>query len=224
MLKKSTFRFILLLSIIFALSLSACGDGDEVSSVPTAENTPTSEPTNTPTEEPTETPEPTDTATPEPTETPEPTDTATPTRTPTPEPTETLEPTETAEPTTAPTSAATTAPTVTAEATDDNGGSAFPLPLPSGAPASEWNGLPIMPQAIAGNEGDGSYYYTVGASVSEIQSYYQTQMAPLGWSLLATGEGQNGATFMIFQNANGESASVSIFTVDANTRYVFLVR
>jgi hypothetical protein len=80
-----------------------------------------------------------------------------------------------------------------------------------------------MPQAIAGQEGDGSYYYTVGATVSEIQSYYQTQMAQLGWTLLVSTEGQNGATLMIFQNG-GETASISIFTVDANTRYVFLVR
>jgi hypothetical protein len=80
-----------------------------------------------------------------------------------------------------------------------------------------------MPQATAGQEGDGSYSFITGASKAEIQNFYTAEMATLGWSFLAAGEGQNGATVLIFQNA-GEPASISIFEVNASTRYVFIVR
>lgn len=219
------------LIIIFALGLlliSACQKKEEISVVSTAENTPTSQPTNTatPTEEPTDTPEPTATDTP----TPEPTDTATPTETPTSTPTSTPEPTETPTSTPTPTIAPTSVPATAAPAeTPESGGSGdpsdFPLPLPTGAPAAEWNGIPIMPQATAGEQGDGSYYFITGASVQTISSYYQSQMINLGWDLLATSVGQNDAVILIFQDfSTGETASVAVFTVDANTRYVLLVR
>lgn len=82
-----------------------------------------------------------------------------------------------------------------------------------------------MPQAIAGNEGDGSYYYTTGASVQTISSYYQSQMINLGWDLFAMTVGQNDAVIVIFQHpSSGETVSVAILTVDANTRYVMLIR
>jgi outer membrane biosynthesis protein TonB len=229
---KSTIGFIMALMIGLVL-LSACKDeGDAVSSVPTAENTATSEPSATPTDEPTETPEPTatDTQTPTatPTDTPEPTATSIPTRTPTATPTETPTATNTAVPTRAATAvSATSAPAATEPpATADSGGSSdFPLPLPVGVPASQWNGIPIMPQAIAGQEDEGGYIYTVGASVQTISSYYQSQMINLGWDLLATSVGANDAVILIFQNfSTGEVASVAILTVDANTRYVLLVK
>ncbi len=99
----------------------------------------------------------------------------------------------------------------------------FPLPIPVGEPAAEWNGLPIMPQAIAGEEGSGSYYFTVAATADEIQAFYQEEMERLGWSALGVGEGETGALLMIFQKETAV-ASVSILLFNENTMYVFLVR
>jgi hypothetical protein len=121
----------------------------------------------------------------------------------------------------------TAAPVVETPTTEVSGGGdgEFPLPLPSGAPAAEWNGIPIMPQATAGQQGEGSYYFTTNASVLTIQNYYQSQLLNLGWALFAQTVGQNDAVILIFQHqTTGETLSIAIFTVDANTRYVLLVR
>lgn len=99
----------------------------------------------------------------------------------------------------------------------------FPLPIPTGEPASEWNGLPIMPQAIAGDEGSGSYYFTVAATADEIQAFYLEEMERLGWSSLGIGEGTTGALLMIFQKETAV-ASVSILLFNETTMYIFLVK
>ncbi len=109
---------------------------------------------------------------------------------------------------------------------DDSGqavNSDFPLPIPVGEPAADWRGIPIMPQATAGEEGSGSYYFTVAATQAAVQAFYESEMADLGWSLLGVGEGENGALLMIFQQ-EASVASVSIFTLDETTTYVFLVQ
>ena len=112
----------------------------------------------------------------------------------------------------------TTAPTATAEPVSD-----FPLPIPSGTPAEEWQSLPIMPQAIAGADNNGSYSFTIATTPEAVQQFYEGAMGDLGWSLLSVGQGANEAFLMIFQQ-EGAVASISIFTLDENTTYVFLVR
>ena len=99
----------------------------------------------------------------------------------------------------------------------------FPLPIPTGEPVVEWSGLPIMPQAIAGDEGEGSYYFTVEATFEEVETFYESEMQLLGWNLLGVGEGENGALLMIFQKGDAV-ASVSILLLNESTVYVFLVR
>lgn len=99
----------------------------------------------------------------------------------------------------------------------------FPLPIPTGEPAVEWSGLPIMPQAIAGDEGEGSYYFTVEATFEEVETFYESEMQPLGWNLLGVGEGENGALLMIFQKEDAV-ASISILLLNESTVYVFLVK
>lgn len=53
---------------------------------------------------------------------------------------------------------------------------------PVGVPLLEWKGIPVMPQAIAGQEYlDGSYSYTVNASMEDVQDFYIQELAPQGW-------------------------------------------
>lgn len=99
----------------------------------------------------------------------------------------------------------------------------IPLPMPTGKPAVEWNGLPIMPQAIAGDEGEGSYYFTVEETVEEVETFYENEMQLSGWNLLGVGEGENGALVMVFQKEDAV-ASVSIFLLNESTLYVLLVK
>jgi len=81
--------------------------------------------------------------------------------------------------------------------------------MPEGQPVSDWSGIPIMQDALAG-EGDAtSYRFTTQASLDEIQKYYEKELSKLGWNLLATGEGDSGAAILIFTGSGG-TLSMSI--------------
>lgn len=68
-------------------------------------------------------------------------------------------------------------PTVEALATD------FGNSLnPQGTPVQEWRGIPVMSQAIAGQEFGDTYSFKVNATVQEIQNYYNQQLSALGWT------------------------------------------
>ena len=82
--------------------------------------------------------------------------------------------------------------------------------VPVGEPDSEWNGIPIMPDAIAGQGDAGGYRFIIQASPDEIQEYYERQLRKLGWTLLGSGQGDTGAVIMIFTGNDG-TLRVSIF-------------
>jgi hypothetical protein len=82
--------------------------------------------------------------------------------------------------------------------------------VPVGEPESEWHGIPIMPDAIAGEGEAGGYRFTTQASPDEIQEYYERELRRLGWTLLGSGQGGTGAVVMIFTGNDG-TLSVSIF-------------
>ena len=85
--------------------------------------------------------------------------------------------------------------------------------VPQGPPLSEWNGIPIMPNAIAGEADTQGYRFTTAASREEILSFYQREIPDLGWEMLGVGEGQAGAVIMIF-SAGEDSLSISIIPND----------
>ncbi len=139
---------------------------------------------------------------PAPTETPKPTETPLPTSTSTPEPTNT--PTQTPVP-----------PTETP--------SAPVLKMPSGKPAAEWEGIPIMPEAIAGEGDSKDYSFTIKASADDIQKFYETKLAKLGWNVFASGQGTTDAVLLIFMKGT-TTLSVSIIPQPDGILYVLLVR
>jgi hypothetical protein len=48
----------------------------------------------------------------------------------------------------------------------------FILPLPGGDPVSNWNGVPIMPGAIKGEESNGeAYILTIQSTLDDIKEY-----------------------------------------------------
>ena len=106
----------------------------------------------------------------------------------TPIPTQTPLPTETPIPTDTPIPTATDTPEPTP--TEDIMSSLVPV----GEPASEWNGIPIMPEAIAGEGDTGAYRFTIQASREEIQAYYTLELPKLGWRLFTVGQGETGAS------------------------------
>lgn len=75
--------------------------------------------------------------------------------------------------------------------------------MPEGEPAAEWQGVPVMPGAIAGRDDGDSYLFTIKASDKEIQAYYEKELRKLGWSLLGVGEGETANILLIFQKDGG---------------------
>lgn len=67
-------------------------------------------------------------------------------------------------------------------------GSAVPDPgdvlKPQGDPAQEWRGIPIMPEAIAGQEvsGNNAYSFRANATAQDVQAFYDERLTQLGWS------------------------------------------
>jgi hypothetical protein len=55
---------------------------------------------------------------------------------------------------------------------------------PQGSPAQEWNGIPIMPQATAGQDfsENNSYSFKFTGTTKEVQDFYNAQLTTLGWS------------------------------------------
>jgi hypothetical protein len=88
--------------------------------------------------------------------------------------------------------------------------------VPVGTPEKEWNGIPIMPGALAGNGDSAAYRFTIKATATEIQDYYVNALVHrLGWSASATGSGETGTLLLIFTNMqNTSTLSISIIPFD----------
>jgi hypothetical protein len=55
---------------------------------------------------------------------------------------------------------------------------------PQGTPVQEWNGIPIMPQATAGQEfsENNSYSFKAPVTAKEVQDFYNERLTALGWN------------------------------------------
>ncbi len=71
---------------------------------------------------------------------------------------------------------------------------------PQGKPVSEWNGIPIMSQASAGEEfNKGTYSYRIsGVTAQDVQSFYNDKMKAAGWSSPFSAQGGSTGGLMLF--------------------------
>lgn len=71
---------------------------------------------------------------------------------------------------------------------------------PQGTPVSEWNEIPVMAQATAGQEFDtNTYSFKATATVKEVQDFYNAEMAARGWEQPFTMPGEAETAIMLFQ-------------------------
>ena len=72
---------------------------------------------------------------------------------------------------------------------------------PQGTPVQEWMGIPIMPQATAGQEfsDQSTYSFKVNATTTEVQNFYNDQLTPLGWEQPLSIPVEEEGGFLIFQ-------------------------
>ena len=83
---------------------------------------------------------------------------------------------------------------------------------PTGKPVSNWNDIPIMPQATAGQEfNKNTYSFKANAAAADVQAFYSDQLKTLGWSsaLSALGGGQGG---LMLYNKGDKILSITITT------------
>ena len=141
-----------------------------------------------------------------PTQTPIPTATSLPTSTSTPQPTitPTIKPSDTPIPPT-------------------NTSSALALSMPSGKPVSTWEGIPVMPTAIAGDGDSKGYSFTVKAPIDDVQNFYKNEMTKLGWNVFASGQGTTNAILLMFMKG-ANLVTVSIIPLSDGLIYVMLVK
>jgi len=105
-----------------------------------------------------------------------------------------------------PTPTLTVAPTRTATSTPTS----TPLP-PTETPAvaSEWEGIPIMPGAVAGDGDEEGYVFTIQATPQQIQEYYELELGKLGWAASVQGAG-NDSLILTFTKDASVMITVSI--------------
>lgn len=55
---------------------------------------------------------------------------------------------------------------------------------PQGTPVQEWRGIPVMPQATAGQEfsENNTYSFKANVTAKEVQDFYNQKLTDLGWS------------------------------------------
>jgi hypothetical protein len=75
---------------------------------------------------------------------------------------------------------------------------------PQGTPLTDWKGIPVMPQATAGQEdtNGSTYSYRADASVKEAQDYYKTELEKLGWTSYMNMPGDANGSIQIYQKDN----------------------
>jgi len=86
---------------------------------------------------------------------------------------------------------------------------------PASAPLTQWNGIPIMPGALAGDGGETSYYFTTKSTVGDIHAFYDRELSKIGYASLAVGNGKDNTLVLFYQGSAQASAvalNISLFT------------
>jgi hypothetical protein len=97
------------------------------------------------------------------------------------------------------------------------------LPLPTGTPLTNWNGVPVMPGAISGNGNAEGYSYTVNVSPFTVQQFYETQMKSQGWDVYTNDQSNTKAILLLFTK-DQDAVSVSISLQPGGLTFVLLVK
>lgn len=81
---------------------------------------------------------------------------------------------------------------------------------PQGTPVSEWNGIPIMPQATAGQEFDANNYsFKFTGTAKDASDFYNSNLGNAGWSPMVTTSDEQGALLVYSQGDKFLTVTVS---------------
>ena len=93
---------------------------------------------------------------------------------------------------------------------------------PQGDPVKEWNGIPVMSQATAGQEFTDakSYSFKANATVKEAEDFYNAEMPKLGWSATVSLPGSSQGAVLLFSK---DSSVLTITITSQNDAIVVLL-
>ena len=86
-----------------------------------------------------------------------------------------------------------------------------PSETPAAHPTPEWNGVPIMPGAVAGEGDEEAYVFTIPATAQQVQAYYELELGKLGWQLSAQ-ENSGSSMMLSFMDSTAATLTVSILS------------
>lgn len=83
---------------------------------------------------------------------------------------------------------------------------------PSGEPVAEWKGIPVMPQAVAGQEfpDNTSYSYRVPAKLEEVTKFYEDALKLGGWQSMFSMPPANDSAVLIYTGDKGAALTITI--------------
>jgi hypothetical protein len=87
--------------------------------------------------------------------------------------------------------------------------------LPSDAPLTVWQGIPIMPGAIGGMEADDGYQFTTLAPIEEIVLYYEAELTALSYSIEKVVDPTYTILYITKDDASGAVAIAALGSMNA---------
>jgi len=88
---------------------------------------------------------------------------------------------------------------------------------PQGEPVAEWNGIPVMSQASAGQEHDANNYsFKFTGTVKEATDFYNGELVKLGWTSMFSMPGNENGAVLAFQKDN-DILTITIVSTDNST-------
>lgn len=92
---------------------------------------------------------------------------------------------------------------------------------PTGKPVSDWNSIPIIPAASAGQEfNKNTYSFKISDTVENVQTFYTGKLKALGWSSSFSAQGGGQAGILLFTK---DSSVLSITITKTDNGLVVLL-
>ena len=77
--------------------------------------------------------------------------------------------------------------------------------------AAEWNGIPIMPGASAGEGDEEGYVFTIKATPQQVQEYYQLELEKRGWQSVSQDTSAS-SLILIFMDSASATLTINILS------------
>jgi hypothetical protein len=96
---------------------------------------------------------------------------------------------------------------------------------PQGTPVKEWKGIPVMPQATAGQEfaEESTYSFKVNAPVKEVYDFYKEKLIALGWKEPYPKPIEGDSANIVFVKGNSTLSVTVVFFRDQGFSVVWLI-